>query len=79
MLVQVDVTEYTFKLALLQRKYEQVRVMGSSPLICCCTLPCPALFDTLSAYAPLSVPVAVSAVAVGRLQEAQRQLQLLIL
>jgi hypothetical protein len=34
-LAQVDVTEYTFKLALLQRKYEQVkisRVIGTSSL-----------------------------------------------
>lgn len=30
--LQVDVTEYTFKLALLQRKYEQVR----GPCVCVC-------------------------------------------
>jgi hypothetical protein len=31
---QVDVTEYTFKLALLQRKYEQVIAMIKSSALC---------------------------------------------
>lgn len=32
--LQVDVTEYTFKLALLQRKYEQVIAMIKSSALC---------------------------------------------
>jgi hypothetical protein len=33
-ILQVDVTEYTFKLALLQRKYEQVIAMIKSSALC---------------------------------------------